>query len=140
MTMKKAPSSKKPPLIIEQIGEEFRGDVTKTGHVLAKLFFGAWASGRGTPASSQEEVPTKSKRFPPARVVITQQGRGSPLARSKATPSSASSIQDAEVLEEEGPLEIFTNCSTCGGSGILGRPGYELLCPVCQPKREPSSW
>lgn len=122
------PARRKPgevPLIIQQLGKAKDDDLKPTMHFLGQLLFSSWPK----PESAPPERAPPRPRLPAHRngaargMTITAIGQARP-----PTPSAKPAIVDAEIVEEDNFSAI---CPTCGGAGILGRPGHEVPCPTC---------
>ena len=116
------------PRIIKQAGKAVDDDLKPTIHVLGRLLFGAWPAKPPPPPTQERGVP-RARRLPPLRVNVESRevARTNPAPKREPPLPPLSDVADAEIVE------ISTNCPTCGGSGMLGRPGYEVRCPFCNP-------
>ena len=118
------------PFVVKKLGEAYDGDLKPTAQVLADLLFGAWPA---PPSRRQSPPPPKAEREPkPLRlgagyeIAVVDENGSERDARARKRKVRGPAIPDAEIVEE-----TKTPCSTCGGNGKLGQPGYEIPCPRC---------
>ena len=124
------------PRIVKKVEATVQSDVKPTvrvlGHVMNELFFKTWP---GPPLPNQEEASSRPSPSPspsPSRPLFASakgmEIRVVPSDFTRPPSQQAQEVLDAEWTEDgNSPI-----CETCGGTGRLGRPGYEISCPACQ--------
>jgi hypothetical protein len=119
------------PFVIQKSGEEWRGTIKPTLHVLGEMLFDSWPA--APKLTSKQPKWEESKSSKPLRlgagyqITIVDENGHERDVRARKRKVRGSAIPDAEIVEE-----IKDPCSTCGGSGRLGQVGHEVPCPVCQ--------
>lgn len=121
----------KVPHVVQEASKAVERDLKPALKLMSKLFLNTWLGNQSFIQSAARavdtaapELPEKtSKRKETIATVRVSKPRARAVPPPSPSPSTAPMVIDAEFVED---------CRTCGGSGQVGRSGYEVRCPSCK--------